>query len=84
MPFQPAAQIGGLFRQHFDGLLLSRVLRLQGGQALAQVEQVLLGVGDALVERGDPLPQLAQFALARQDAALAVVRADGEGAVRLQ
>ncbi len=74
-------EVGRLFRQHVDFDLLRRRLRVEPGHALAQVAEVAVQFRQAQVEDRDLFTEVAQLALARQDAGLRVVGADGHGAV---
>ena len=81
---EAGAQVGGLLGQDIDFLLLVRDPRIQGGDPVAEVGKILVGLANPSVQVDGPLPQLAQLALARQDAGLGVMGADGQCAVRFE
>ena len=77
-------QVGRLLGQHVDLLLAVLGPIVEQRQRLAQIDQVAVQFGQAAIQVGDLFAQFAQFALARQNAGLGVMRADRQRAVRFQ
>ncbi len=78
------AHFAGLIHQIGDPLLQEENWFLHRFDLIALGGVLLLGVDDHQVDIDRLLPQFAEFAFSRQDAAFGVVGADGECAIRLQ
>ena len=81
---KPPAQVGRLLRQDIDRFLQGHGLAIEPGDALTQIAKIALGFRQAALQLHHLLAQFAQLALARQDAGLRVMRADGYRAVGIE